>query len=310
MGMLVDGKWEITPIVTGDKSGHFVRKASAFRHTITADGSNEFKAEPNRYHLYLSYACPWASRALMFLRLKKLENVISFSFVEPLMLDMGWEFGNDAETKDPLFGYQYLHQVYQRADAHYTGKATVPALWDKVKNTIVNNESSEIIRMLNKEFDAFTDVKVDYYPKNLRNEIDDINQFVYDTINNGVYKCGFASQQAAYDEAVVELFHALDQIEKRLSKQRYLVDDVLTEADWRLFTTLIRFDVVYYSHFKCNLHRLSDYPSLSKYLHELYQVPGIKSTVNFDHIKKHYFGSHKFLNPSGIIPMGPILNFD
>ena len=311
MGMLVEGNWEVAPIAKSDAKGHFVRPDAQFRDWITQSGESGFKAEANRYHLYVSYACPWASRALIFRSIKGLKDIISFSTVEPLMLENGWEFGESGnDTEDPILHTKYLYENYQKAEANYSGKVTVPVLWDKKKNMIVNNESSEIIRMLNSEFNEFTNKKEDYYPQTLREEINQINEFIYHTINNGVYKCGFASSQEAYNESFDALFSALDTIERRLAKNRYLVGVLLTEADWRLFTTLIRFDVVYYTHFKCNLRRIEDYPNLSNYLRELYQFPGIKETVNFYHIKKHYYGSHRMINPSGIIPKGPAIDYD
>ncbi len=311
MGMLINGKWEILPVAKNDLKGDFVRPDSIFQHSITKDCHSGFKAEPNRYHLYISYACPWASRAIIFRILKGLENIISMSCVEPLMLENGWEFGSsNHKTADPLYHLKYLYELYQKADSQYTGKVTVPILWDKVKQTIVNNESSQIIRMLNSEFNAFSKNNHDYYPENLKKEIDTINDLIYHNINNGVYKCGFASSQNAYDMAFDNLFSALDKIENVLSTQRYLTGNILTEADWRLFTTLIRFDAVYYVHFKCNLKRIIDYPNLYNYLKELYQYPGIKETVNFSDIKQHYYQSHKFINPLGIIPKGPELDLE
>jgi putative glutathione S-transferase len=309
MGQLVNGQWMTGDIVTSDKEGSFVRKESIFRNRITADGSSGFKAEPNRYHVYFSYACPWASRVLLYLSLKELNSVISSSTVEPHMKENGWEFGKGI-TKDPLYDLKYLYQIYQRADSDYTGKVTVPVLWDKKQHCIVNNESSDIIRMLNSEFEAFTQHKIDYYPVQFRQEIDELNDYIYDKINNGVYKCGFAKTQEAYNQAFNDLFSALDEIEHRLSQHRFLIKDQITEADWRLFTTLVRFDPVYLTHFKCNLKRLDDYENLSNYLRDLYQTPGVKETVNLNHIKQHYFLSHRFINPYGIIPQGPIINFD
>ena len=300
MGMLVNGVWDENPKQPTDKAGKYTRKESTFRHRITQDGSSGFKAEPERYHLYLAYACPWASRTLMFRSLKGLDDVISVSFVEPLMLDNGWTFSDG----------KCLYELYQLADTNYTGKVTVPVLWDKKQNTIVNNESSEIIRMLNSEFEDFAKNHDDYYPAELKDKIDEINEFVYTSINNGVYKCGFAQSQEAYEKAFDSLFTALDKTESILSKQRYLTGDKITEADWRLFTTLIRFDVVYYVHFKCNLKHIYEYPNIWNYVLELYQWPGIRETVNFEHIKKHYYGSHLMINPMGIVPKGPVINFD
>lgn len=309
--MLIDGKWEMTSLIQTDKSGKFIRQDSLFRDWIRKDEKAKFKPEKNRYHLYISYACPWASRTLIFRKLKELENVISFSTVSPLMLENGWEFGaENSETTDPLYDLNFLYEIYLKADPNYTGKVTVPVLWDKKLETIVNNESAEIIRMLNSEFNEFTQNKNDYYPKHLRHQIDEINDLVYHNINNGVYKCGFAKSQFAYDEAFDNLFAALDKIEEKLSQQRYLVNNELTEADWRLFTTLVRFDVVYVGHFKCNLKRIADYPHLSNYLRDLYQTPGIAETVNLMHIKEHYYRSHTEINPTGIVPKGPEIDFE
>jgi len=297
------------------KHGEFVRDDSVFRHWITADGSAGptgdagFRAEPGRYHLYLSYACPWAHRTLIFLRLKQLEELIPVSVVEPDMLDSGWQFARrDGSSSEPLYGFDYLHQLYTLADPRVTSQVTVPLLWDKQQQTVVNNESSEIIRMFNQAFDQLTGNTDDYYPAALRQDIDAVNQFVYDNINNGVYRCGFATSQQAYEKAFHQLFQALDQVEQRLQRQRYLVGDTLTEADWRLFTTLVRFDPVYLGHFKCNLRRIADYPNLYNYLKELYQFPGIADTVHFDHIKQHYYFSHANINPTRIVPLGPEIN--
>ncbi|MEA5445580.1 glutathione S-transferase family protein [Gammaproteobacteria bacterium AB-CW1] len=317
MGLLVEGKWVDQWYDTEKHGGRFVRESAQFRNWITADGSagpngeGGFEAEPGRYHIYFSYACPWAHRTLIFRKLKRLEEVISVSPVDPDMLENGWEFGDQADgTADPLFGSNFLHQVYTRADAHYTGRVTVPVIWDRKRETIVSNESADIIRMLNSEFQAFTDVDTDYYPKELREDIDSINEMVYHQVNNGVYRCGFATSQAAYEEAFEALFQALDELEQRLSRQRYLVGDTLTEADWRLFTTLLRFDPVYVGHFKTNLRRIADYPNLLNYTRELYQVPGVAETVNLRHIKRHYYYSHGNINPTRIVPRGPVLNLD
>ncbi len=304
MGMLVNGQWEKTPIAPQDKKGDFIRLDSTFRKNVT-------EPETGRYHLYISYACPWACRALIFLYLKGLEDTISFSVVAPLMLDMGWAFGEqNSPTADPIYHLKYLHQLYQKASPNGTSKVTVPVLWDKKNHTIINNESSEIIRIFNSDFNAFAKNSYDYYPSELKNSIDEINEFIYHNINNGVYKCGFASTQEAYDTAYDLLFSALDKIDTLLSKQAYLVGEKITEADWRLFTTLIRFDMVYVSHFKCNKKCLREYPNLSNYVRALYQMPRIAQTVNFNHIKTHYFGSHLFINPTGIIPKGPEINFE
>ena len=315
MGLLVDGVWQED--VSRTKDGHFVRPATRFRNFVTADGgpgpSGEggFTAERGRYHLYISLACPWAHRTLIFRALKKLDDVISVSITEPLYGKTGWEFGTTpGTTPDTANGKSTMAEVYLLADPRYTGRVSVPVLWDKTRRTIVNNELAEIIRMLNAAFDAFTDVKTDYYPRPLRAEIDRINDLVYPNVNNGVYRAGFATGQAAYEEAARGVFAALDQLEQVLSGQRYLVRDQITEADWRLFTTLIRFDSVYYSHFKCNLRRITDYPNMWNYLRELYQVPGIAGTVSIDQIKTHYYGSQRQVNPTGIVPIGPLLDFD
>ena len=319
MGLLVGGKWQDQWYETGKTGGRFVRKDAAFRNWVTADGaagpSGEagFKAETGRYHLYVSLACPWAHRTLIFRKLKRLDDKISLTVVDPLMLEEGWTIGGEypGTTPDGINGKTRLYEVYQLAAPDYTGRVTVPVLWDKDRRTIVSNESAEIIRMLNSAFDglAGVDASLDLYPEDLRSEIDRINALVYDRVNNGVYKAGFATAQDAYDEAVSALFDELDAIEERLSRQRYLAGGRITEADWRLFTTLIRFDAVYYGHFKCNLRRIADYPALSNYTRALYQMPGIAETVSIDHIKRHYYGSHRMINPTGIVPKGPILDF-
>jgi putative glutathione S-transferase len=313
MGLLVDGAWQDVDMRTQD--GHFVRRPTAIHNYVTADGSpgptgkGGFAAERGRYHLYVSLACPWAHRTLIFRKLKKLEDVISVSVTVPLFGKKGWEFGAEpGATLDTVNGRSTIADVYVLGDRHYSGRASVPVLWDKKLSVVVNNESSEIIRMLNSAFDAFTDDRTDYYPADLRDEIDRINDQVYSTVNNGVYRAGFATTQSAYEEAARTLFATLDQLEGRLSRQRYLVGRRITEADWRLFTTLVRFDAVYYSHFKCNLRRIVDYPNLSNYLRELYQVPRVAETVNFDHIKRHYYGSHRNVNPTGIVPIGPLID--
>jgi putative glutathione S-transferase len=314
MGLLVDGVWQED--VSRTKAGHFIRPATSFRSFVTADGSagptgeGGFAAEPNRYHLYVSLACPWAHRTLIFRRLKKLDDAISVSVTEPLYSKTGWQFGRtERSTLDTVNGKNTLAEIYLLADPRYSGRVSVPVLWDKKRRTIVNNESSEIIRMLNSAFDAFTDVKTDYYPEALRAEIDRINDFVYPNLNNGVYRAGFAASQAAYEEAARGVFTTLDRLEEMLSRQRYLAGPHMTEADWRLFTTLIRFDSVYYSHFKCNLRRIADYSNLWNYLRELYQIPGIAETVSIDHIKRHYYGSQRHVNPTGIVPIGPLIDF-
>jgi len=311
MGLLVDGEWQDTWYETKSTGGRFVRKESAFRDWIRADGSTAFAPEPGRYHLYVSLACPWAHRTLIFRKLKGLEDAVSVSIVDPDMLEQGWTFSDaPGAIPDDVNHAKHLHEIYTRADPSYTGRVTVPVLWDKKNGTIVSNESSEIIRMFNAEFGGIANDDADYYPEALVEEIDAINDFVYPRINNGVYRCGFATTQEAYEEAFDELFGALDEIDARLSGQRYLVGDRITEADWRLFTTLVRFDAVYVGHFKCNRQRIADYPHLSGYLRELYQVPGVAETVDFHHIKRHYYGSHETINPTRIVPRGPELDLD
>ena len=302
-GYLKDGKWQEGWYDTGKTAGEFVRTPSKFRSWITADGSSGYPAEPGRYHLYVSLACPWAHRTLITRVLKGLQDAISVSVVEPVMTE-GWSF-SDA-LPDRLHGFQYLHQLYAAADPQYTGRVLVPALWDKKTRTIVSNESSEIMRM----FDAaFTGNDVDLYPIALRPQIDAVNAFVYDNINNGVYRCGFATEQAAYDRAFDRLFSALDRVEGELGQRAWLAGEQPTEADWRLFTTLVRFDAVYFGHFKCNRNRIEDFPNLSRFLQTLYRVPGIAATVNMDHIKRHYYMSHTQINPTRIVPAGPRLKF-
>jgi putative glutathione S-transferase len=317
MGLLVNGVWQDQWYDTKSTGGRFVRNDAVFRNWITANGepgptgSGGFAAEPGRYHLYVSLACPWAHRTLIFRKLKKLDDIISVSVVDPLMGEEGWTFSDfPGAIPDGVNGQQRLYEIYLLAKPGFTGRVTVPALWDRQRRTIVNNESSEIIRMFNLAFDAFTDAREDYYPEALRGEIDAINRFVYPNINNGVYRTGFATTQAAYEEAFRDLFGALDEIEQRLSQQRYLVGNRITETDWRLFTTLIRFDPVYVGHFKCNLRRIADYPNLSNYLRELYQWPGVRETVNFTHIKRHYYMSHPQINPARIVPLGPEMDLD
>ncbi len=317
MGLLVDGNWADRWYDTESTGGKFVRSEAQWRDWVTVDGrpaegrSRGFKAEPGRYHLYVSLACPWAHRTLILRKLKRLEDVISVSVVHHYMGKDGWTFlAEDGATGDQLYGLDFLRQIYTKADPHYSGRVTVPVLWDKQEQTIVSNESSEIIRMLNSAFDAWGDASLDFYPEPLRDEIDAINALVYPASNNGVYRAGFASEQKAYEEAFGELFAALDSIEQRLASQRYLVGPEMTEADWRLFTTLVRFDPVYVGHFKCNLRRIADYPNLSNYLRDLYQVPGVAGTVDFHHIKSHYYGSHKTINPTGIVPVGPAIDYE
>ena len=312
MGRLIEGIWHDEWYDTKSTGGRFVRKESAFRDRIAADGSTRFAPESGRYHLYVSLACPWAHRTLIVRALKKLESAISVSVVHPHMAEHGWTFANPDETEavtgDALLGKTHLHEIYTAADPQYSGRVTVPVLWDRKHQTIVNNESSEILRMFNREFDALGDASLDLYPEALRSEIDEINDFIYPNVNNGVYRCGFATTQEAYEEAFAQLFSALDQLDARLGKQRWLVGDHFTEADWRLFTTLVRFDAVYVGHFKCNRQRIADYPHLSGYLRELYQVPGIAETVSLEHIKRHYYESHGTINPTGVVPVGPELD--
>ncbi len=317
MGALIDGVWHAQPPTRHGGDGRFNRPATTIRNWITADGApgpsgeGGFQAEPGRYHLYVSLACPWAHRTLIFRKLKGLEDMISVSVVNPLMLEDGWTFESGrGVVPDPVGGAEFMHQVYARSDPGYSGRASVPVLWDKERGRIVNNESSEIIRMFNS---AFVDVGAtgpDFYPQALRAEIEAINTTVYETVNNGVYRTGFARTQAAYDESVSALFATLDMLEDRLAGQRYLVGDTLTEADWRLFTTMVRFDAVYVGHFKCNIRRLVDYANLWGHARELYQVPGVAGTVNFEHIKQHYYRSHESINPKRIVAAGPVIDFD
>ncbi|WP_273209300.1 glutathione S-transferase family protein [Marinobacter subterrani] len=319
MGLLIDGKWHDKWYDTDKTGGKFEREAARFRNWVTADGSpgpdgeGGFKAESGRYHLYVSMACPWAHRTLIFRKLKGLEKHISVSVVHPDMVENGWEFRPDREQhRDHLHGFRFLHQVYTKAAPEYSGRVTVPTLWDKEKQTIASNESAEIIRMFNSAFDGLEGVRtdLDFYPAALQGEIDEVNARVYDTVNNGVYKAGFATAQDRYEEAYEALFESLDWLEARLAGQRYLVGGQLTEADWRLFTTLIRFDAVYFSHFKCNRQRIGDFPALSAYLRDLYQVPGVAQTVDIGQIKRHYYVSQRTINPTQIVPVGPALDFD
>jgi putative glutathione S-transferase len=318
MGQLVNGKWENTWYDTSKTKGKFVRSVTSFRNWITPDGNagpsgkGGYAAESGRYHLYVSYACPWAHRTLIFRALKGLEPHISISAVHPDMLDDGWTFDTDfpGATGDTLFGHAFMRDIYTRAQPDISGRVTVPVLWDKKTNTIVSNESAEIIRMLNSAFDGITGNTLDFWPTPLRDQIEEINTRIYDTVNNGVYKAGFATSQSAYDDAVGPLFDSLDWLEHRLSENRYLLGDTLTEADWRLFTTLIRFDPVYHLHFKCNQKRIVDYPNLWAYTRELYQWPGIAATTHFDHIVRHYHYSHTTINPHRIIPINPVLDYD
>ncbi|BCH23687.1 glutathione-dependent reductase [Mesorhizobium sp. L-8-10] len=316
MGLLVDGKWHDVWYSTKETGGKFERSQSQFRNWVTRDGTpgpsgrGGFTAEPGRYHLYVSLACPWAHRTLILRRLKKLEEIISVSVVHHFLGKDGWTFlAEDGGTGDHLYSLPFLRDIYTRADPHYSGRVTVPVLWDKKLGTIVSNESAEIIRMLNSAFDAWGDAAVDFYPEALRGEIDALNEMIYPAVNNGVYRAGFATTQEAYEEAHDELFAALDMLEERLSRRRYLTGERITEADWRLFTTLARFDPVYVGHFKCNLRRIADYPNLSNYLRDLYQVPGVAGTVDIEQIKKHYYGSHETINPTRIIPKGPAIDY-
>jgi putative glutathione S-transferase len=312
MGLLIDGRWQNQGFETLTSGGRFTRQDSSFRNWVTADGtpgpsgSGGFRAEPDRYQLYVSLACPWAHRALIFRALKGLSPFIDVSVVHWRMDQEGWSFAEgEGVIPDPIGGARYLHEVYTRADASYSGRVTVPVLWDKKTGTIVNNESSEIIRMFNTAFDGIGAKAGDYYPERLRTEIDGLNERIYATVNNGVYRAGFATTQEAYEEAVGPLFETLDWLEDRLSSRRFLTGEETTEADWRLFTTLIRFDPVYVGHFKCNIRRIADYPRLSEYMRTLFRVEGVSSTVNLGHIKLHYYQSHPTLNPSGIVPAGP-----
>lgn len=311
MGLLVDGEWHDKWYDTKSSGGRFVRERSTFRQWVTCDGSSSFPAEAERYHLYVSLACPWAHRTLIFRKIKKLEDIITLSIVDPYMGEYGWHFSDHKNSiPDYVNGKKYLYEIYKLAKNDYTGRVTVPVLWDSKENTIVNNESAEIIRMLNSEFNDFTDVSEDFYPQSLRQEIDNINDYVYRNINNGVYRCGFATTQEAYEEAYRDLFDALEWADKTLSDRDYITGDTLTEADWRLFTTLIRFDTVYFSHFKCNRKMIRDFENLYNYLKKLYNFGGVKDTVNFEHIKKHYYMSHKTINPTGIVPLGPVQNLE
>ncbi|KFZ36699.1 hypothetical protein HR45_14655 [Shewanella mangrovi] len=326
MGLLQAGKWVDKWYDTAKTDGKFVRENAQFRNWVTADGSAGatgnagFKAEADRYHLYVSLACPWAHRTLIFRELKGLQHLIPVTVVEPHMLQNGWEFAGAGQSAnahhiagadaDPLFQKDFLYQLYLEADHNYSGRVTVPVLWDKQQQTIVSNESADIIRMFNSAFNDLTGNTVDYYPAHLQAEIERWNTLIYPNINNGVYRAGFATQQAAYEQAFDDVFATLDTLEQHLSNQRYLAKEQITEADWRLFTTLIRFDAVYFGHFKTNLRRISDYPAISAYVRELYQQPGIAGTVNIEHIKQHYYYSHDSINPTRVVPKGPALAFD
>ncbi|WP_369959318.1 glutathione S-transferase family protein [Pseudomonas benzenivorans] len=315
MGLLIDGRWHDQWYDTGE-DGQFKRESAQQRHWITADGApgpsgeGGFAAEAGRYHLYVSLACPWAHRTLILRQLKGLEELVGVSVVSWLMRDDGWTFDPDhGSTGDALDGHAFLHQRYTADDARYSGRVTVPLLWDKRQRRIVSNESAEIIRMFNSAFDGLTGNRLDFYPQALRSEIDALNERIYPAVNNGVYRAGFATRQQAYEEAFAELFAELDRLDTLLGERRYLAGEHLTEADWRLFTTLIRFDAVYHGHFKCNLRRIEDYPNLSHWLRELYQWPGVAPTVDLQHIKNHYYASHASINPTGIVPRGPMLDF-
>jgi glutathionyl-hydroquinone reductase len=306
-GYLENGQWHPGWYDTRATQGEFVRTIAAFRNWVTADGASGHPAAAGRYHLYVSLACPWAHRTLIVRALKKLESVVSVSIVEPVMSDQGWAFSQ--ALPDHVNGCSYLHQLYTASEPKFSGRVSVPVLWDKATHRIVNNESAEIILMFNQAFNGLGDLEVDLNPENLRPEIDRLNDFIYDNINNGVYRCGFATSQDAYERAFDRLFGALDQIESRLAHSRFLFGESATETDWRLFTTLARFDAVYFGHFKCNRNRIEDFPHLSRYLRELYLVPGVAPTVNIDHIKRHYYMSHPHINPTRMVPAGPWLKF-
>ena len=306
MGLLVKGEWLDQWYDTRENGGEFVRQDAQFRHSIIEEG--EFKPQANRYHLFVSLACPWAHRTLIIRKIKQLEHIIGVTIVDAEMLEHGWVLP-EKKSLAAIEGLAYLHQVYQLSEPNYSGRVTVPVLWDTHTNQIVNNESSEIIRILSTQFNGFTDVKTDYYPEASRVEIDAVNELVYHTINNGVYKAGFATEQSVYERHCKKIFESLDTLETRLEKQRYLVGNAITEADWRLFTTLIRFDSVYFAHFKCNLRSIESYPNLSNYVKDLYQYPGVAETVNFEHIKTHYYFSHDMINPTRVVPIGPLIDY-
>ncbi|MFQ3789352.1 glutathione S-transferase family protein [Halomonas sp. A29] len=317
MGLLIDGKWHDQWYDTKKHGGEFVRESAKLRDWVTRDGSpgpdgqRAVPAERGRFHLYVSLACPWAHRTLIMRKLKGLEAEIGVSWVSPLMLDQGWTYHeNEGASGDPVNGVEYHRELYTLTDSHYTGRVTVPVLWDKREGRIVNNESAELVRIFNDAFDEVTGNWLDFYPADLRETIDAVNEDVYEHINNGVYKSGFATEQAVYEKHVTALFEALDRVEARLAENRYLAGEWLTEADIRLFTTLVRFDAVYYGHFKCNFRRIEDYPNLAHYLRELYQWPGVAETVDMEHIKRHYYYSHDTINPTRIVPKGPLLDFE
>ncbi len=316
LGLLIDGVWHDQWYDTSSSGGRFVRSASQFRHWVTPDGrpgpsgDGGFRAEAGRYHLYISHACPWAHRTAIFRSIKGLASMVSVSVVHWLMGEEGWTFQpGEGVIPDPIHNARVLHTIYTNSEPRYSGRVTVPVLWDKATGQIVNNESSEIIRMFNSAFDGIGATPGDYYPENLWDEIDRLNQLIYDTVNNGVYRCGFATSQEAYDEAIQPLFDTLDLLEQRLTDQSYLFGSHITEADWRLFTTLVRFDAVYVGHFKCNLRRIIDYPNLWRYVRELYRFPGVAETVNMQHIKAHYYQSHLTINPAGVVPAGPVIDW-
>jgi len=316
MGLLVDGEWHDQWYDTDKTGGRFIRSDSQYSNWITPDGSagptgeGGFKAEPNRYHLYISYACPWASRAMIMRSLKGLEDIISVSVVNPLMAEHGWTFDPaPGVVEDPVMDADYLHQIYTKNDPDYSGRVTVPVLWDLKQDKIVNNESADIMRMFNSAFEGLGSSDYDYVPDEFSDAIDEVNEEIYDAVNNGVYKTGFASEQEVYEEEVTKVFDELDKIDDHLETNEFLVGDQVTEADWRLFTTLVRFDSVYYGHFKCNIKRLVDYDNLWRYTRELYNWPGVKKTVDFDHIKEHYYRSHETINPNGIVPKGPEIDW-
>jgi putative glutathione S-transferase len=310
LGILKDGKW-LSEREQEDAEGKFIRPSTTFHNQITADGASGFKAEAGRYHLYISWACPWACRTALMRQLKGLQDIVGISVVAPEIHDNGWEFADEPGCiPDTVNGADYLWQIYLKADPNYSGRVTVPVLWDAQTNTIVNNESREIMRMFDTEFHHLAQNNVNFYPENLQKMIDETIDAIYQPINNGVYRAGFATKQAAYDQAVTELFDALEHWEKVLGEQRYLCGEQITEADWCMFTTLYRFDPVYYVHFKCNLRRIVDYPNLWNYLKDLYQQPGVKQTCNLDHIKRHYYRSHPKVNPTRIVPKGPMIDYD
>lgn len=305
-GYLERGVWHCGERARTDKDGAFVRDDSQFRDRVTTGDSGAYQAEAGRYRLYVSLACPWAHRTLLYRALKGLEDVIGVSVVDPVSGDDGWVFSDyPGATAGDANGLTALHQLYTLAQPDYSGRVTVPVLWDTASRRIVNNESADIIRILNDGFDAHARKDADFYPPHLRAEIDTLNRFVYENVNNGVYRCGFATSQEAYEQAVSQLFGALDILEERLSHKRYLLGNSVTEADLRLFPTLVRFDAVYFIHFKCSVRRIADYPNLSGYLRDIYQLPGVAATVNMDHIKRHYYLSHRHINPTGIVPAGP-----